>query len=69
VHSFYSTVPALMYFQKESNVNVSSLRPLYCTQRAGDILYVPALWGHGTLNTLQSIGVAHEFTVESFGME
>lgn len=42
---------------------------LQCTQYAGDIMYVPTLWAHGTLNTKQSIGVAHEFSVESFCME
>ena len=44
-------------------------RAIRVVQRAGDVLYVPALWGHATLNTAQSIGVAHEFTVESFCME
>ncbi len=42
---------------------------LRCTQYAGDIMYVPTMWAHGTLNTKQSIGVAHEFSVESFCME
>ena len=42
---------------------------LECTQYAGDIMYVPTLWGHGTLNIKQSIGVAHEFSVESVCME
>ena len=45
------------------------MHALRVTQRAGDVLYVPALWGHATLNTQQSIGVAHEFSVESFCME
>ena len=36
------------------------------TQHAGDIVYIPALWGHGTLNLKQSIGVAYEFSVEEF---
>lgn len=42
---------------------------LTCTQRAGDIMFVPTLWSHSTLNIRQSIGVAHEFSVESFCME
>eukprot|EP00599_Poterioochromonas_sp_BG-1_P011878 CAMPEP_0173160326 /NCGR_PEP_ID=MMETSP1105-20130129/17764_1 /TAXON_ID=2985 /ORGANISM="Ochromonas sp., Strain BG-1" /LENGTH=770 /DNA_ID=CAMNT_0014079181 /DNA_START=81 /DNA_END=2393 /DNA_ORIENTATION=+ len=42
---------------------------MQCTQHPGDILYVPPLYGHSTLNTMQSIGVAHEFSIESFGME
>jgi len=42
---------------------------LTCTQQAGDIMFVPTLWAHATLNIKQSIGVAHEFSVESFCME
>lgn len=45
------------------------LRGMQCTQRAGDIMFVPSLWGHATLNMKQSIGVAHEFSVETFIME
>ena len=41
----------------------------HCTQHAGDVIYVPPLWGHATLNVKQSIGVAHEFSVESFCFE
>jgi ribosomal protein L16 Arg81 hydroxylase len=40
-----------------------------CTQHSGDIMYVPPLYAHSTLNTMQSIGVAHEFSVEPFCME
>lgn len=42
---------------------------LQCTQHSGDVMYVPTLWGHATLNVRQSIGVAHEFSVEPFCME
>ena len=42
---------------------------MQCTQQSGDIMYVPTLWGHTTMNTKQSIGVAHEFSVEGFCME
>ena len=35
-------------------------RPLQCTQRAGDIAYVPYAWGHGCFNTRTSIGFATE---------
>ena len=38
---------------------------LQCTQQAGDVLYVPSLWAHATLNIKQSIGIAHEVTFES----
>ena len=41
----------------------SSGRPrlLECTQSSGDVMYVPAGWGHAVLNTDTSIGVAVEF--------
>lgn len=35
-------------------------RPLQCTQRAGDVMYVPYAWGHGCFNTQTSIGFATE---------
>ena len=34
--------------------------PLLCTQRAGDVLIVPTLWGHATRNLAPSIGYATE---------
>jgi hypothetical protein len=40
-----------------------------CTQHAGDVFYVPTLWGHGTFNHVQSIGTAFEISLESFCME
>ena len=43
--------------------------PYQCTQRAGDIVFVPTLWAHGTFNVQQSIGVAHEFSTEAFCMQ
>ena len=33
---------------------------LWCEQRPGDVLVVPAAWGHATLNTQPSIGWASE---------
>ena len=35
--------------------------PLQCTQRGGDVLYVPSGWGHAVLNTRTSVGFAVEF--------
>lgn len=71
VEAFYSTTPAQALFGSLPDINTSTTaaQPVRITQRAGDVLYVPALWGHATLNTAQSIGVAHEFSVESFCME
>ena len=36
---------------------------LRCTQRAGDVIFVPAGWGHATINTRTSVGYATEFMV------
>jgi hypothetical protein len=35
---------------------------MQCTQRAGDVMYVPAGWGHAVLNTATSVGLAVEFS-------
>lgn len=34
---------------------------LLCVQEAGDLIYVPRLWGHAVLNLAQSVGAAVEF--------
>merc|ERR1712086_693780 len=34
---------------------------LECVQEAGDILFLPADWGHQTLNIETGIGLAHEY--------
>ena len=36
-------------------------RLLFCVQKAGDVLFVPAGWGHSTYNLRESIGVANFF--------
>lgn len=63
--SFYSTLSALEFVTTDP----AAKDAYQCTQRAGDILFVSSLWGHGTLNIKQSIGVAHEFSIEPFCME
>ena len=42
---------------------VGGKRPMgrQCMQAAGDILYVPRLWGHAVLNVQESVGFAIEF--------
>ena len=37
--------------------------PLVCEQRAGDVLFVPHLWGHGTINRGETVGVATPFSL------
>ncbi len=69
VSAFYSTKPSQDLFRSASADAVDESGAIRVTQRAGDVLYVPPLWGHATLNTAQRIGVAHEFSVESFCME
>ena len=39
-------------------------RPLICDQRPGEIMIVPALWGHATVNLQPSIGWASEFVFD-----
>ena len=36
-------------------------RPHVCTQRAGDLFFVPRAWSHATLNLRESVGFAVEF--------
>ena len=36
-------------------------KPLVCEQRAGEVIVVPHLWGHATMNLETSIGWASEF--------
>mmetsp|Transcript_10934 Transcript_10934/g.11355 ORF Transcript_10934/g.11355 Transcript_10934/m.11355 type:complete len:102 (-) Transcript_10934:61-366(-) len=64
-NSFYSTKPSLEFVQYDKK----QYNSLQCHQKSGDVMYVPSLWGHGTLNTKQSIGVAHEFSIEDVCME
>ena len=37
--------------------------PLVCEQHPGDVLFVPKLWGHGTLNMGETVGVAVPFSL------
>lgn len=54
----------------ETTVSDSELPPpgneaewaeLRCVQEAGDVIYVPRLWGHAVINLKQSVGAAVEF--------
>lgn len=36
-----------------------------CVQRAGDIVYVPSLYGHGVLNLADVVGIAFEFGISA----
>ena len=37
--------------------------PLECEQAVGDVLFVPHLWGHGTVNLAETLGVAMPFAL------
>ena len=39
-----------------------------CTQRAGDLLYVPAMWSHGVANIQATVAVATEFSDCDLGL-
>ncbi len=53
----------LLYNLKDQKLTIQ------CTQEAGDVLFIPSLWGHGTINLQQSVGVAMEVMSELFCME
>ena len=55
----YSTVPAADFVA--AVLPSLARRPLQCTQRGGDVVYVPSGWGHAVLNVRTSIGFAVEF--------
>ena len=42
-------LPALMRLRGAS-------RPVQCTQRAGEVMYFPSLWEHGTINVGEAVG-------------
>ena len=53
----YSSMPIQQWVDKL----YPSMQVIECTQRAGDILYVPKYWSHAVLNLKESIGIAREF--------
>ena len=61
----YSTVPASRFVpllaRTGSGSGSGSGSVLECTQRGGDVLYVPYTWSHATVNLRTSVGYAVEF--------
>jgi hypothetical protein len=41
----------------EQGIDFEGYRPLECVQRAGDIMFVPAGWTHGTMNIGDTVGI------------
>lgn len=54
----YSSQPILEWVKGDMSLLTSTM--LECTQRAGDILYVPKYWSHAVLNIQECIGFAKE---------
>eukprot|EP00051_Salpingoeca_urceolata_P001289 m.39810 g.39810 ORF g.39810 m.39810 type:complete len:673 (-) comp11309_c0_seq2:4-2022(-) len=64
--TFFATAgeAAAPWFQKHvlsPSTGDTTATALHCVQQAGELLYVPHLWGHGVLNLANSIGYAIEF--------
>ena len=62
--ALYSKIPMRKWVRDYLPKLKTGKEPLQCTQKSGDVLYVPNMWGHGTMNIEASVGVAVEF--ESF---
>jgi hypothetical protein len=50
--------------EPEEDSTVGSRGPLVCEQRGGEVLVVPPLWGHATVNLKPSIGWASELVFD-----
>ncbi len=48
--TLYSRTPIKKWVDEELHKLQEADKPLQCTQRAGDVVYVPLDWGHGVLN-------------------
>ena len=59
--SFYSELHPLEWLRAKRRHRGHAA--IECEQQAGDVLFVPQLWGHGTLNLEESIGVAFPFAL------
>ena len=55
-----SRLPTQQFVDTELPKLPEGERPLECTQRAGDLMFVPRAWGHGILNLEHSVGFAIE---------
>lgn len=64
-HSFYTATPTLEMLLSADDSDLFE-KAIQFTQHGGDVVYLPALWGHATLNVSYSIGVAYEFGVDDF---
>lgn len=51
--SVYSRTPVAAWAAAVDAAPVTEETPLRCTQRAGDVVYVPGEWGHAVVNTAE----------------
>ena len=61
--SFYSEIHPLEWLRRRPHGHDADDAALECEQRAGDVLFVPRLWGHGTINFGEAVGVAVPFAL------
>ena len=60
----HSTKSVLQWYQDDFVGGATVNRPLVCTQKAGDVMFVPDLWGHAVIADAPgaSVGLAHLFS-------
>ena len=61
--AFYTELHPLEWQRRAANRSMAA--PLECEQRAGDVLFVPRLWAHATINVGEVVGVATPFALRS----
>ena len=61
--AFYTELHPLEWQRRATNRSMAA--PLECEQRAGDVLFVPRLWAHATINVGEVVGVATPFALRT----
>ena len=61
--TFYSELHPRRWLGKAARHTDASGGALQCEQRPGDVLFVPKLWGHCTINLGETVGVATPFSL------
>lgn len=62
--TFYAATPAATFAEQVVPKLKGANAPLQCVQQPGDLVYVPARWGHTTLNLGPTVGVAVGFRTD-----
>ena len=64
-HAHASILTAVAEWLEQEYPKLGAIeKPLECTQRSGDIMFVPGWWGHGTYTMRDSVGVAVELVTD-----